>query len=102
MALGLVAMVVVLPVLAILVGVLLIPLYLLAKLMGFGVRVAFGTIGLVLGGLLLIPVGLLLLPVLAVVGGLLLLKLLLLATPLIFLGLLIWVLVTLVRRPATA
>ena len=81
-------------------GLVIVPVILVAKVVGLGVRVAFGTLGLLFGVLLLIPVALVMLPVAALVGGLLLLKLLILAAPLLLVGLLIWVLVTLTRRPA--
>ncbi len=78
-------------------AVVALPLYLLGKVVGFGLKAAFGVfglIGLMLGGLLLLPVMLL-------VGGLLLLKFLVIGLPLLIVGLLIWAMVS-VLRPAFA
>lgn len=81
-------------VLLLVLGVILVPIYLLLAVVGFGLRLIFGVVGAVLGGLLLLPV-------LAIVGGLLLLKLFILAAPLLLLVGAIWLLVHLTRRPAT-
>ena len=83
-------------------GILIVPFVLLFQVIGFGVRLAFHTVGLVLGGLLLLPVAALMLPIVALVGGLLALKLLILMAPLLLVALMVWALVTLARRPATA
>ncbi len=99
---GLIALVAVGCVLVALFGLLLLPLVLLLKLVGFGAKVAFSAIGWVLGGLVLLPLMVLLLPVILLVGSLVLLKLLILAVPLLFLALVVWALVTMVRRPAAA
>lgn len=73
-------------------GLLLVPLYLAFKIVGFGLRLIFGLVGLVLGGVILLPL-------LALVGGLLLLKLLILAAPLLLLLGGVWLLIHLTRRP---
>ena len=73
--------------------VVVLPLFLIFKVVGAGARALFGIIGAVLGGLLLLPVAL-------VVGGVLLAKLVLLAAPLLVLGVLVWAVVALTRRPA--
>ena len=90
-------------------GVLVLPFVLFFKVVGWGLRTAAQAFAWVLGailllpiGLLLIPVALLLLPVFLLVSGIILLKLAVLAAPLLLLGGLIWVLVSLARRPAAA
>lgn len=74
-------------------GLLLIPFYLLFRLFGFAVKATFGGILLVLAGILILPIALL-------VGAVLLVKLILIGLPLLILGLLVWGLVALLR-PAT-
>ncbi len=90
-------------------AVFVLPFILFFKVVGWGVRSAAQVFGWLLGvvlllpiGLLVVPVALLLLPVALLVGGLILLKLALLAAPLLLLGALVWLLVSLARRPAAA
>lgn len=91
------------------VAMLALPFILLFKVVGWGLHTAAQAFGWLLGALLLVPVGLLLipvallaLPVVLLIGGLLLLKLAILAVPLLLVGGLLWVLVSLARRPAAA
>jgi len=90
-------------------AVLVLPFILFFKVVGWGLKTAAQAFGGLLAailllpvGLLLIPVALLLLPVAAIVGGLILLKLAILAAPLLLLGVVVWLLVSLARRPAAA
>lgn len=79
-------------VLLLVLGLFLVPLILVLKVVGFGLRLVFGAVGLILGGVLFLPL-------MAIVGGLLLLKLLVLATPLLLLVGLLWLLIRLARGP---
>lgn len=74
-------------------ALVVVPLFLALKIVGFGLRLVVGSVALVLGGILFLPL-------MVIVGGLLLLKLMILATPLLLLGGAIWLLVYLTRRPA--
>lgn len=91
------------------IALFLLPFILFFKVVGWGLHTAAQAFGWLLGailllpvGLLLIPVALLLLPVAALVGGLILLKLAILAAPLLLLGVVVWALVSVARRPAVA
>ena len=75
-------------------GLLLLPIYVALKLLGFGLRIAFHVLGFVLGVFLILPLALF-------VGTVLILKLLVLTLPLLVLGLVIWA-VRAMARPATA
>lgn len=72
-------------------ALVILPIWLLFKVVGFGLKLTFGLLGLVLGGLVLLPLAL-------VVGGVIVLKLLLLGLPLLLLVLLIWAIATLAGR----
>lgn len=91
---GILAFLVIAGLCAAVLSLVLLPFVLLFKLIGFGVRLTFGAIGLVLAGL----VGL---PLLALVGGLILFKLVLLAMPLLIVGGFIALLITISRRQAS-
>ena len=95
--------------LALALTLLVLPVVLLFKVLGWGLSVAVRALGVVVGavvllplGLLLVPLGLLLLPVAAFVGGLLLLKLAIVAAPLLLLVGAVWALVALTRRRPVA
>lgn len=85
--------------LALLAAVVIVPLIIVFKIVGFGLRAVFSVVGALVAAVVVLPLAAIALPVMAFVGGLLILKLLILATPLLLLGLLIWALVTLVGRP---
>lgn len=72
-------------------ALVILPIWLLFKIVGFGLRITFGVLGLLVGGLVVLPVALL-------VGGLLLIKLLVLGLPLLLFGLLVWAIVAMTRR----
>lgn len=91
---GILALVVIAGGCALLLSLVLLPFVLLAKLIGFGIRLTFGAICLVLAGL----VGL---PVLALLGGILLFKLVVLAMPLLLAAALLAALIAISRRQAT-
>jgi len=104
--LGLLAVVVMAGVAVFLVALLVLPLLLLFQVVGWGAHVAAQGVGLLVGvivllllGVLLIPLGLIMRPVVAVIGGLVLLTLAILAAPLLLLAVLIWAVVALTRRP---
>jgi len=78
---------------ALVLSLVLLPFVLLLKLIGFGFRLTFGAIGLVLAGLIVMPLA-------AIVGGLILFKLLVLATPLLILVAVVGTLVMISRRQA--
>lgn len=116
--LGLLAFAAVAIVVVLVVGLLAAPFLLLLALAGFVLRAVAHLAGWILGGLVLVPLGLVVapvlalvvlpvlglvvLPVLAIAAGVVLFKLTLLALPFLVLGLLLWALVRLVRRPAAA
>ena len=60
------------------VGIVLLPFYLLFKLLGFAVRIGLAGLGLALAAMIMVPIAL-------VVGAVLLVKLLILAIPLLIL-----------------
>lgn len=74
--------------------VLLLPFYVLFRLLGFALKVTFGGLFFVLGALILLPVAIF-------VGAVLLLKLLIIGIPLLLAGLLIYGFVWLLK-PAPA
>lgn len=92
---GLLGIIVMAGLCALVLSVVLLPFVLLLKLIGFGFRLTFGAIGMVLGGLILLPLA-------AIVGGLILFKLLVLATPLLILVAVVGTLVMISRRQAAA
>jgi hypothetical protein len=107
--LGLLAVVAIGGIACLFLAVLVLPFILFFKVVGWGLSTAAQAFGWLVGailllpvGLLLVPIALLLLPVVALVGGLILLKLAFLAAPLLLLGGLAWLLVSLARRPAAA
>lgn len=71
----------------------LLPFYLLFKLFGFAARMTLGAVAVVMGGIILLPLAL-------VVGLVLLVKVLIIGIPLLLFGLLAWWLIAFLRPAA--
>jgi len=67
-------------------GLVLLPFYILFRVLGFAAKMTFGALALVLGGIILLPLAI-------VVGLLLLAKVLVIGIPLLLVGLMLWWLV---------